>query len=82
MGSAHVMDAVRLLVSWLWNGSGSWPDVTVQDIDAAYSAVQAKTERELDFAFAVMEGRDALLKKEARAPPSKRRKKDGVLAKF
>lgn len=43
LGPAHELDAVRLLMSWLWdNGSRDWGSLKVEDIVRAMSSAEDK----------------------------------------
>ena len=48
LGPAHVLDAVRLLTSWLWDDAGDWGSLTVQSIEQALSSARERDNQQVD----------------------------------
>ena len=48
LGPAHVLDAVRLLTSWLWDDAGDWGSLTVQSIKQALSSARERDDQQVD----------------------------------
>lgn len=47
-GPAHVLDAVRLLLSWLWDGEGMWNELTVDRVKGALLSAKARDTEKLE----------------------------------
>ena len=47
-GPAHELDAVRLLMSWLWDSGGDWRALTVERVAQASSSAEEKDKERVD----------------------------------
>ena len=48
LGPAHELDAVRLLMSWLWDSEGNWKGLTVEQVQQALSFAEEKDMERVD----------------------------------